>query len=90
MDVFASLLPASFTAKAERLEKDSREKQQQQRKKTSNSLTEQLKITIACSTLSEDERRSGGDRRQQRFKRGRWLESRNRNDRRATALNVIV
>ncbi|MBA6339731.1 hypothetical protein H4J59_01710 [Colwellia sp. MB02u-10] len=90
MDVFVSLLPASFTAKAERSEKDSREKQQQQRKTRPNSLTEQLKIKITSPTLSEYERRSGGDRRQQRFKRGRWLESCNRNDRRATALNVIV
>jgi hypothetical protein len=90
IDFFVSLLPASFTAKAERLEKDSRERKQQQRKKTPNALTEQLKIKIAPPALSEDERRSGRDRRQQRIKRGRWLESRDRNDRRATALNVIV
>ena len=90
MDVFVSLLPASFTTKAERLEKDSRERQQQQRKKMPDALTEQLKIKIASPALSKDERRSGGDRRQQRIKRGRWLESRDRNDRRATALNVIV
>ncbi|MBA6292961.1 hypothetical protein H4J58_05375 [Colwellia sp. MB3u-70] len=90
MDVFVSLLPASFTAKTERLEKDSREKQQQQSKKTPNALIKQLKIKITSPELSEYERRSGRDRRQKRIKRGRWLESRDRNDRRATALNVIV
>ncbi|MBA6328567.1 hypothetical protein H4J46_11565 [Colwellia sp. MB02u-6] len=90
MDVFVSLLPASLTTKAERLEKDSREKQQQQRKKMPDALTEQLKIKIASQALSKDERRSGGDRRQQRIKRRRWLESRDRNDLRATALNVMV
>jgi hypothetical protein len=58
MNVFVSLLPGSFTTKAERLGKHSREKQQQQRKKMSDVWTEQLKIKIAFPALSKDERRS--------------------------------
>ncbi|MFT6194662.1 MAG: hypothetical protein ACJASU_001564 [Cognaticolwellia sp.] len=79
MDIFVSLLLASFTAKVERLEKDSRENNSSSREKTPNALTEQLKIKIASPVLSEDERGFGCDWRQQRIKRGRWLESRDRN-----------
>jgi hypothetical protein len=49
-----------------------------------------LKNLIQNYLKMNTERRSGHDRRQQPIKRGRWLESSDRNNRRATALNVIV
>jgi len=87
MKVLLDLLPASFTAKAEPVAKDSRQKQQPRQQGQS---TEQVEAKTTAEELVEAERRNGEERRQQRMKRGRWLESRDRNDRRATALTVFV
>ena len=98
MDVLAELLPPNYTAKAEPSSKDSR-RHQPQKKKQSKGLgsepeTEQAllkeKLSATQSSLPDSDRRMGEDRRQQRMKRGRWLESRDRNDRRATAMTVFV
>ncbi len=98
MDVLAELLPPNYTAKAEPSAKDSRRHQPQKKKQSkelgSGSGTEQPllqeKLPAIKASLPDSERRTGEDRRQQQMKRGRWLESRDRNDRRATSTAVFV
>lgn len=94
MDVLAELLPPSYTAKAEPSARDSR-RQQPQGKQPDKALKveqdrQQSRLKITAKPLPEKERRAGEDRRQQRMQRGRWLESRERYDRRAKALTVFV
>lgn len=94
MDVLAELLPPSYTAKAEPSARDSR-RHQQHEKKQQNEPEPELKsdqetIKITANPLPETERRNGEDRRQQRMNRGRWLESRARNDRRAKESAIFV
>jgi hypothetical protein len=89
MDVLVDLLPASYTAKAEPSAKDSHQKQKQQ-KKPPNSPTTQVEVKTSSPALVEVERRTGDERREQEMNRGRWLESRNRNDRRENASTICV
>ena len=91
MEVLVELLPPSYTGKAEPTAKDSRRQQQEQQageQKKGSELDSEIK-TIANAPAGK-ERRKGEDRRRQRMIRGRWLESRNRNDRRASALKIFV
>ncbi|TWX73487.1 hypothetical protein [Colwellia sp. C1TZA3] len=91
MDVLVDLLPGSFTAKVEPSVKDSRQKQgYQQTKNLPNLPTEQAEVKTSSQTIVETERRTGDDRREQEMNRGRWLESRDRNDRRANASDISV
>ena len=94
MDVLAELLPPSYTAKAEPLAKDSRRQQPREKPQDKAPKAEQThqrnSRKVIAKSLPEKERRAGEDRRQQRMQRGRWLESRERSDRRATALTVFV
>ena len=94
MDVIAELLPPSYTAKAEPSTKDS-EKQRQKEKMLRKELdvvfeSEQKTKETTVNASPETDRRAGEDRRQQKINRGRWLESRNRNDRRAIESTISV
>ncbi len=97
MDVLAELLPSSYTVKAEPSAKDSRRQQPQAKqgraqKTDKNSQSESLETPLnnQVKTLPEHERRTGDDRRQHSMKRGRWLESRDKNDRRTTATGLCL
>ncbi|AZQ85108.1 hypothetical protein EKO29_14630 [Colwellia sp. Arc7-635] len=103
MDVLVELLPPSYTAKTESSAKDSRRKNQSQYKNSENKALQKLNEIVEPEredqqeisngdkqVVPDIERRKGDERRQQRMKRGRWLESRDRNDRRATAMTVFV
>lgn len=103
MDVLVELLPPSYTGKTEPSAKDSRRENQSAYKNSDNKALQKLNEIIESEkddqqTLSNDdkktvpdiERRKGAERRQKRMQRGRWLESRDRHDRRATAMTVFV
>lgn len=94
MDVLVELLPPSFTAKTEPAAKDSRRQQPQKNKQAKARAAEpdheQVTLKTTAKPILDTERRSGEERRQQRMVRGRWLESRDRYDRRTTALSVFV
>ncbi|MGB2740788.1 MAG: hypothetical protein WBC60_09575 [Cognaticolwellia sp.] len=97
MDVLIELLPPSYTGKSEALAKDSKRQTPQQKNnkvkkqepELASSADEDKQKKINPSAFYKD-RRSGDDRRHQRLNRGRWLESRDRNDRRATDMKVFV
>jgi len=89
MDVIAELLPPSYSVKAEPSAKDSR-RQQQERKKPRQTQTKTTSIKITSSMAPEVERRTGEDRRQKKVNRGRWLESRDKSDRRASSSTIFV
>lgn len=97
MDVLTELLPPSYTGKSEALAKDSKRQTPQQENnqvtkqdpELASSVDEDKKEKINPPVFCKD-RRSGDDRRHQRLNRGRWLESRDRNDRRATEMKVFV
>ncbi len=89
MEVFVDLLPPSYTVKAAPSAKDSR----RQRQNESNQNNQSDDVELSAGSESEklkttdnlptgEDRRLGEDRRKNRINRGRWLESRDRNDRR--------
>jgi hypothetical protein len=94
MDVIAELLPPSYTAKAEPLTKDGDERRQKEgklRKELDSVFKSEEKTTETVVKASpEKDRRAGDDRRQQKINRGRWWESRDRNDRRAVESTISV
>lgn len=96
MEVFPDLLPPSFTAKTEPSSKDSQRPKQQAKNqsKTTESTTDselaQDNVEATDTAVYQIERRVGGDRRHQQTNRGRWLESRARNDRRASDSEIFV
>ena len=91
MEVLIDLLPASYTAKAEPSAKDSRQKQPRAHDKKQPKLTSKHdEAEISEQKSVENERRTGDDRREQALNRGRWLESRDRKDRRANESAICV
>ena len=96
MDVLTELLTPSYSVKSESTAKDRKQKNKgysQTRHKYPANNSENPSDIIDIRTASnwgEVERRSGRDRREQMEGRGRWLESRDRNDRRTTRLAISV
>lgn len=96
MDVFPDLLPPSFTAKVEPLAQDSRKQKQQENSKSKiveTATGAEVELDEADGTVTKQfkvDRRLGKDRRHQRTNRGRWLESRDRNDRRTSNSDIFV
>ncbi|MFT5758124.1 MAG: hypothetical protein ACI9LM_002863 [Alteromonadaceae bacterium] len=86
MDVITELLPPINLVKAEAAVKD--QKQGKKHKKENKVAPEEsdlvavVPIKAKFSDWSSVDRRAGNDRRQQLNKRGRWLESREKNNRR--------
>jgi len=90
MDVLVELLPPNFTVKTEPSAKEKRRQKSDGKKTAKAPASEQNQGKVTTKALPALERRTGEERRQQKLKRGRWLDSRDRNDRRATALTVFV
>ena len=96
MDVLIDLLPSVNQVKIEQSKKDKRQR---------NKYNRQMNSTVSNSNVANHaengivlkqvfwagpERRSSVDRRHLKNKRGRWLESRDRNDRRTTEHAISV
>ncbi|MGB1261462.1 MAG: hypothetical protein ACPG52_01025 [Cognaticolwellia sp.] len=91
MDVLTELLPSSYTGKTEPSAKDSRRHPQDKKQADDEQPAKPHKLSKENTDKPEFvERRSGEDRRLKQVNRGRWLESRDRKDRRANPTNVFV
>ena len=96
MDVLIDLLPSVNQVKIENAKKDKRQRNKYTRQMTSSSSKKSSAKDIEKGTAFKQvfwdgpERRSSVDRRFLKHKRGRWLESRDRNDRRATRTAISV
>jgi len=96
MDVLIDLLPAVNQVKLEQSKKDKRQRNKYNRqmnsaasyKNVANHAENSVKLKQVLWTGPE--RRTSVDRRQVKKKRGRWLESRDRIDRRATECAISV
>ena len=95
MDFLDELLPAGYLLKPEVTSKDKHQKPKQKKYKKESALAKSdeqdgfIEIRRAVSSWNDADRRKG-DRRKQFVKRGRWLESRSRNDRRAENSEIFV
>jgi hypothetical protein len=96
VDVLIDLLPSVNQVKIESSKKDKR-----QRNKYTRQMSSSINKPGAASNIEKGalfkqifwdgpERRSSVDRRHLKNKRGRWLESRDRNDRRTTEYAISV
>jgi hypothetical protein len=98
MDVLIDLLPSVNRVQLENAKKDKRQRNKYSRQMSSQSSRNSAKSDTETPVSRElkqvlwvgVERRSIQDRRQVSNKRGRWLESRGRNDRRAIAEKISV
>jgi len=96
MDVLIDLLPSVNQVKIEQSKKDKRQRNKYNRqmnltvsKKSGDSKVENGAL-LKQVFWTGPERRSSEDRRQLKKKRGRWLESRDRKDRRTTEYAISV
>lgn len=92
MDLIAELLPPSYLLKSENTSKDKRKNKTPYQKKYAKKFddTEAITSKTAISDWGDVDRRKGGDRRKELVQRGRFLESRERNDRRASKFDIFV
>ena len=96
MDVLIDLLPSVNQVKIENSKKDKRQRNKYTRQMSSSINKAGTASNIEKGTLFKQifwdgpERRSSVDRRHLNNKRGRWLESRDRNDRRTTEYAISV
>ena len=102
MDVLIDLLPTVNKVQLENAQKDKKQRNKYNRQMVSHfngknsSPTEEdesevaTEIQLKQATWAGVDRRSYSDRRKLKNKRGRWLESRDRNDRRAAAFTLSV
>jgi hypothetical protein len=96
VDVLIDLLPSVNQVKIENAKKDKRQRNKYTRQMTSATSKQPLANNVEKGAAFKQifwdgpERRSTADRRHLKGKRGRWLESRDRNDRRTTRLAISV
>ncbi len=96
MDVLIDLLPSVNQMKIENSKKDKHQRNKYTRQMTSATHEAPLAKMVENGTVFKQvywdgpERRSPVERRHLKNKRGRWLESRDRNDRRTTRLAISV
>ena len=96
MDFLAELLPQGQVLKSGSSSKDKRQKSgysnsaSQVAKDNLENANVEIETKVAVSEWKDVDRRTGKDRRKQMAKRGRWLESRDRNDRRASEFEIFV
>jgi len=94
MDVITELLPPTNLVKSETTVKDQKQNKKQQKEKASATKEDEVASVVAIKTKFSDwnsvDRRTGNDRRLQLSKRGRWLESRDKNNRRAVEQSISV
>jgi hypothetical protein len=97
VDVLIDLLPSVNRVKTETSKKDKRQRNKYSRQMNSSNLNREKGNEDADSVArlkqvfwDGPERRNTSDRRQLKNKRGRWLESRDRKDRRAVEYAISV
>lgn len=96
VDVLIDLLPAANQVKIAQSKKDKRQANKYNRQMNSAAslpdVADDVKNGIGIKKVlwKGPERRSSADRRHLKNKRGRWLESRDRNDRRTTQYAISV
>jgi hypothetical protein len=96
VDVLIDLLPSVNQVKIENAKKDKRQRNKYTRQMSTSINTPKAANNIEKGALFKQvfwdgpERRSSVDRRHLKNKRGRWLESRDKNDRRTTRLAISV
>jgi len=94
MDVITELLPPTNLVKSETTVKDQKQNKKQKKEKASATKEDEVASVVAIKTKFSDwnsvDRRTGNDRRLQLSKRGRWLESRDKNNRRAVEQSISV
>ena len=94
MDVITELLPPTNLVKSETATKDQKQNKKHQKEKDSVIKAAEVVPVVAIKTKFSDwnsvDRRTGNDRRLQLSKRGRWLESRDKNNRRAVEQSISV
>jgi len=97
VNVLIDLLPSVNRVKTETSKKDKRQRNKYNRQMNSSNL-DIIKVNEESDPVTElkqvfwdgPERRNINDRRQLKNKRGRWLESRDRKDRRAVEYAISV
>jgi hypothetical protein len=96
MDVLIDLLPSVNQVKIEHSKKDKRQRNKYNRQMNSAVSSQNVAnnaenvVKLKQVFWTGPERRSSIDRRQLKKKRGRWLESRDKSDRRATECAISV
>lgn len=91
MDVFTELLPSNFQVKTKPSLKDKPKSQPRFNHQSGSNKTDmEDKTEPVTADISSTDRRLGLERRVMRESRGRWFESRERNDRRKEALEFTV
>jgi len=96
MDVLAELLPPSYLVKSENAAKDKKHKGNKYNSRKHSYTAEAVSLaieenrTIDSQHWDQVERRSGKDRREGEYCRGRWLESRAEKDRRQLSKAIQI
>ena len=99
MDVLIDLLPSVNQVKIANSKKDKRQRNKYNRQMNSGysendaskaTISNESNVSLKQVLWTGVDRRSSVDRRQLKNKRGRWLESRARNDRRAIEFTISV
>lgn len=97
MDAMPELLTSVLISKTESTANNSKQKNKHYKKQRLLDIVDditvddnQAKLTEKTSAWAEKDRRSTNDRRKQIAKRGRWLESRDRTDRRQTDKGISI
>jgi len=94
MDVITELLPPTNLVKSETASKDKKQKKKHENPPQADLKVVEVKpdsvVKARFSNWNSVDRRTGDDRRKQLNKRGRWLESRDRSNRRTLELEQSV
>ena len=97
MDAMPELLTSVLISKTESTANNSKQKNKHYKKQQLLDIVDditvdknQTTLTEKTSSWAEKDRRSTNDRRKQIAKRGRWLESRDRTDRRRTDKGISI
>jgi hypothetical protein len=94
MDVMTELLPPTNLVKSETATKDRKQAKKNRKEKDTEIKNDDVESVVAMKTKFSDwnsvDRRTGEDRRKQMSKRGRWLESRDKNNRRVVEQSISV
>ncbi|NQZ81953.1 MAG: hypothetical protein HRT52_13140 [Colwellia sp.] len=94
MDVITELLPPTNLVKSETATKDRKQAKKNRKEKEvaikNDNTGSVVPMKIKFSDWNSLDRRTGNDRRKQMSKRGRWLESRDKNNRREVELSISM
>ena len=94
MDVITELLPPTNLVKSETATKDRKQAKKNRKEKEvaikNDNTGSVVPMKIKFSDWNSLDRRTGNDRRKQMSKGGRWLESRDKNNRREVELSISM